>query len=159
MERCVLSPKLYNKKHLYKQKGKKMSIDLEKKIDDVLKQFKIELKASRVVDEAGNVNDKKAFTKLIDHAIKRLNDLEPLIANEAGIVTDRYGAGILNANIQLLQDMKQRNSLNLDATPESLRRGAEKEEGRLSTQHGWFAGIKKIFGKMKSTPQNEHDSR
>ena len=136
-----------------------MSINIDKRIDDVLKQFKTELKTSKVIDNSGNVTDKKAFAKLVDQNIKRLNDLEKYIASEAGIITDKYAANILYKNIQSLKDMKEYNSLNPNLSEENIHKGEIAEEERFSTQHGWFTGIKKIFGKMKSTPQNEHDSR
>lgn len=135
-----------------------MSIDIEIKINDVLKQFKTELKASKVVDEAGNVNDKKAFSKLVDHAIKRLNDLEPNIASEAGVVTDRYGAEILYANIQSLQDMKQRGSLKPVDVSESLRRGAEKEEDFLKSKK-FFGGIFNVFKRNKAPKSDGRTDR
>lgn len=135
-----------------------MSIDIEMKIDDVLKQFKTELKTSKVVDEAGNVNDKKAFAKLVDQSIKRLTDLESHIASEAGVVTDRYGAEILYANIQSLKDMKQAGSLSPSATSESLRRGAENEEDFLKSKK-FFGGIFNLFKRNKTPRSSGRDDR
>jgi len=136
-----------------------MKIDIEKEIEKVLKQFKTELKASKVVDKDNNVTDKKAFAKLIDQNIKRLNDLEKYVANEAGVITDRYGADVLFSNVQLLKDMKQNGSLNPNVNTESIRQGQKNEEERFSKQHKLFGGISNLFNKFKSPSQNTKGSR
>lgn len=136
-----------------------MSIHIEKKIDDILKQFKTELRAYNVVDEAGNVINKKAFAKSVDNSINKLNDLEKYIASEEGVFTDQYAANILYKTIQSLKDMKEYNSLNPNLGEENMRKRESEEEERLSKQYGLFNGIKKLFNKVKPNLRTERDSR
>lgn len=89
-----------------------MHDELEKKIYEIINNLDDELLQAHAIDKNNNALDVNAFNRILDKKIKELHALEPLVADEMGIVTDRYGAKILFHHISVLQDKKDRNTAN-----------------------------------------------
>jgi len=132
-------------------------IEIDKQINEILKPLEMELKESGAMDLTGKTIDEKLFENIIDNKIKELNKLEYLVADESGVVKDRYASNILFHNIEKLKTMRNQHTFRFDPNEESLQRGAEKEEKLLKKQK-FKNGIRKLLQKLsgrKRTIEND----
>lgn len=126
-------------------------IDVEKKILEIRKSLVVDLKRLGAIDENGNTKDANTFERVIDKKIKEINALEPMIADETGVVKDRYAANIFFHQQELLNQMRKNKTINIDTNAESLEIGFQKETKMLapkSKNQIFRNGIKKLFQKF-----------
>ncbi|MBR6009829.1 MAG: hypothetical protein IKP35_00205 [Alphaproteobacteria bacterium] len=94
-----------------------MSDVLLTKIHEIVDNLKTELRQAHAIDTNNNVINSEIFNRILKQKMTELNALESLVANEMGIVTDKYGSQILFNTITLLNDMIEYQSL----TPDDVR--------------------------------------
>ncbi len=128
-------------------------IDVENKIKSIRDSLTEELKRLNAIDESGHATDEDAFNRIMDEKIKEMDALEPLVADEYGVVKDRYAANIFFHQIELMNEMRKNKNINIDANAESLTRGLQNETEMLTPKPKkqiFKNGIKKLLQKFSN---------
>ena len=135
-----------------------MNNDLRKRIDTIERFFYTDLRINDVLGPNKEVKRPKVFDRIVKEQLKELKKLEPLVMDEAGIVTDREGANILMNAISEFEEMRDTQSVKAKPSP-SLTKGAAEEKARFD-KPGIFARAKikfaeMLFGKTHESSQKE----
>lgn len=133
-------------------------IEIEKKINEILKPLEMELKESGAMDLTGRAIDEKAFESIIDKKIAELQKLEPLISNEAGVAVKGYAPNILFHHIEMLNDMRNHHTFSVRQGEESLQRGEEIEK-KLLKRKSFLDGIMKLLQRISGRKRTDEKSR
>lgn len=122
-------------------------IEMSKRIQNIEKSFKIELKQTNVLDSDNNVKHKRAFEIVIDHALDELNKLESLVASEAGIVSEgnRETANVLFSAIEKFKAMRASHSMD----PNSISANQLSDEELINKPSALSKGRKLLSGLIK----------
>lgn len=90
-----------------------MYTDIEKKLNAITSDFVDSLKKANAIDDQGIAVNRDVFVDIIDKKISECEKLFPLVEDEIGTTTDRYGKNIIYARIQYLNDIKNQNALTI----------------------------------------------
>ena len=137
---------------MFIQGVKKMEhIDVENKIKSIRDSLTEELKRLKAIEESLYTTYEDAFNRIMDEKIKEMDALEPLVADEYGVVKDRYAANIFFHQIELMNEMRKNKNINIDTNAESLNRGLQNETEMFAQKPKkqiFKNGIKKLLQKF-----------
>lgn len=128
-------------------------IDIEKKIHEIRESLNQELNQANAIDEKGHATNEKMFDFIIDEKIKEIQELEPMITNEAGVTQNRYASNILMHHLELLNEMKKNRAIkyepNLPEQDPALK-NINKTSKKQIFANGISKLIKRITGRKKA---------
>ena len=127
-------------------------LNIENQIHQIREALVAELKQANAIDDNGKATNKEVFEKIMDKKIAEIMELEPKIADEAGVAQDRYASNIFFHQLELLNEMRKNGSISHENDSYSLKVGQQNEEQMLKgrDKKGIFRnGINKLFAKFR----------